>query len=258
MSDDDRKPNIEELYAVAISSGTGFERLVLAAGLQREVVGVSFLRLRAEYDQARGDLERAGQIAPRRVEEQRDLRQRAANLTRIRRHAEAESLIAEADTIQRRTPAEVMSARAFILVGLSTLHEARQHLGALAVRMGANPKRSMSPADALRLAGRVLDVWLDETCHKCDGTGVIGNRYQGDHERQCPACKGTGHRRDITGASQTERLFAADLFAEVQRQVAATASGIKAALFSETQTKPVHPELQRRLVELRGEQAAAD
>lgn len=252
------KPTIEELYAVAISSGTSFERLVLAAGLQREIVGAMLLRLRVEYDQVRQDLERAGEIAPRRIEEARDLRQRAANLSRVSRHAEAALLIEEAEGIQRRTPQEVKSARAFILVGLTTLDEATRQLGQLSIRMAANPKRGLAPADALRLAGRVLDVWLDETCHKCDGTGIIGNRYAGDHERQCPACKGTGHRREIMGDSLTQTAFARDLFAEVQRQVAAAAAGIKAAIFGEREAKPVHPEFQRRLKELRSEQAAAD
>lgn len=255
---DDRKPNIEELYAVAISSGTGFERLVLAAGLQREIVGAMLLRLRAEYDQVRGDLERTGQIAPRRVEEQLKLRQRAANLKRIGENDAAAELLTRAAAIEQRTPGEVKSARAFILLGLSTRDAALAALHTLAVRWAANPKREIDNATAIRLAQRVLDVWLDETCHACDGTGVIGNRYAGDHERQCPTCKGTGHRRDITGANQRERQFAAELFAEVQRQVAAAAAGIKAAIYGEEEAKPANPEFQRRLDELRSAQAAAD
>lgn len=257
MSEND-KPTIEELYASAISEGVGFERLVLAAGLQREIVGTTLLRLRVEYDQARQALERAGEIAPRRIDEARHLRAHAAKLQRLGGLDDAEALIREADAIQARTPHEVRSAHAFIMVGLTTLAEAKQQLGALAVRMGAKPGRKLAPEVSLRLAGRVLDVWLDEVCHKCDGTGRLGNRFAGDRERECPACKGSGHRREILGDSRAQSDFARDLFAEVQRQVAAAASGIKAALFRESEAAPIHPELALRLDELRGEQAAAD
>ena len=256
---DNLKPSIEERYAVAISSGTGFDRIVLAAGLQRQIVGAMLLRLRSEYDTIRGELERAGQITPRRIDEQRELRARAKRLQDAGAWRDAEELIVQAEAIQRRTPAEVQSARAFILMGLGTLHDAKQALGAMALRMAANPKRNLPTETAMRLAGRVLDVWLDETCHKCDGTGVIGNRYQGDTERQCRACAGTGHRRESLGSDDKQRLFASDLLAEMQCQVAAAASGIKAALMGQDgPAAKAPPELSKRLRELRGAEAAAD
>lgn len=261
QSTDNTKPSIEERYSVAISSGTGFERIVLAAGMQREIVGAMLLRLRAEYDATRGELEHAGQIAPRRIEEQRELRARAERLKRLGAWEDAESLTMQAEAIQRRTPAEVHSARAFILIGLGTLHEAKQALGVLATKMAANPKRGIPTESAMRLAGRVLDVWLDETCHRCDGTGVIGNRYKGDSERQCPACKGTGHRRDILGDSRAETAFAADLLAEMQRQVSAAAAGIRAALMGvelPAVAADVGRGLAARLGELRSQAATAD
>lgn len=284
MTDENQKPSIEEQYAVALANGAQ-SRVVLAAGLQRERAGVLLLRLRAEYDAVRGQMERAGQIAPSAAGRIRDLlreeSRQAALAKRLDALALAETdlvkrnntagaardawqacadLAAEIASIERRTPAEVMSARAVVLVSLTALHDARQELGALAVRMGANPKRALAPAVAMQLAGRVLDVWLDETCHRCDGTGVLGSRYQGDAERPCPTCKGTGHRREILGDSLQQTMFARDLYAEVQRQVAAAAAGIKAAIHAEAEGdgKPIHPELARRLAELRGEQAAAD
>lgn len=259
MTINNDRPGIEERYATAISSGTGFERIVLAAGLQREIVGAMLLRLRSEYDIVRGELEHAGQIAPRRIDEQRELRAKADKMAKLGLYHDAEALALEAAAIERRTPAEIQSARAFILLGLSTLHEAKQALGVLAVKMAGNPKRAIPSPSALRLAGRVLDVWLDETCHKCDGTGILGSRYKGDAERPCPACKGSGHRRDILGDSLTETRFAADLMAEMQRQVSAAAAGIRAALMGQEQpTSPTPPELLRRLDDLRSPEAAAD
>lgn len=258
MNDQNQKPTIEEQYAVALSAGAQ-TRVVLAAGLQRERAGVQLLRLRAEYDAVRGELEQAGQIAPRGLDRARVLRQEAARLQKAELWLEAETLIVEAEAIQPRTKAQVKTAHAVILVALTSLHSARQELGILAVRMAASPKRSLEPAAALQLAGRVLDVWLDETCHKCDGTGRLGNRYAGDRERECPSCKGSGHRRDILGDSLKQTLFARDLMAELQRQVAAAAAGIKAAIHADSgPSKPMHPELVRRLAELRGEQAAVD
>ena len=258
MNDQNQKPTIEEQYAVALSAGAQ-TRVVLAAGLQRERAGVQLLRLRAEYDAVRGELEQAGQIAPRGLDRARVLRQEAARLQKAELWLEAEALIIEAEAIQPRTKAQVKTAHAVILVALTSLHSARQELGILAVRMAASPKRSLEPAVALQLAGRVLDVWLDETCHKCDGTGRLGNRYAGDRERECPSCKGSGHRRDILGDSLKQTLFARDLMAELQRQVAAAAAGIKAAIHADSgPSKPMHPELVRRLAELRGEQAAVD
>lgn len=284
MKEENQKPTIEEQYACAVMSGASGDRLIFAAGLQRERVGVLLLRLRAEYDTVRGEMERAGQIAPSaaklvhdmRLEEQKTAlharRMEALALTETdplkRSQAQQSSgqalarcaaLATEVAAIQRRTPAETMCARAVILVSLTSLTTARQELGALAVRMAVSPKRGLPPDVALRLAGRVLDVWLDETCHKCDGTGVLGSRYQGDAERHCPTCKGTGHRRDIMGDSLQQTRFAGDLLAEVQRQVAAAAAGIKAAIYADSgPSKAIHPELVRRLAELRGVQAAVD
>lgn len=286
ISSDAHKPTVEELYAIAIADGTGFERLVLACGLQREVVGAMLLRLRVEYDQTRGEMERAGQISTsaarilRELQAETKLAEARAEAAGRRANApgatpaeqdealaeagahfrRAAALISRAAHLQRRTPEEVKSARAFVLLSLPSLSETKQAVGQLAVRMaGKRTKAGIGAESALRLAGRVLDVWLDETCHRCDGTGVIGSRYQGDTERQCSTCKGTGHRRDILGDSRAETQFAADLMAEVQRQVAAAAAGIRAALFNdEAPDRPMHPELARRLAELRGVEAQTD
>lgn len=289
-TDANQKPSIEEQYACAVMRGASGSSLFLAAGMQRDRAGVLLLRLRAEYDTVRGELERAGQIAPSAATRVRDLireadklKTRAGRLERLahthanpatRSAAAAEAaeartraadLIVSAGAIERRTPADVKTARAVVLVALTTLHDARQELGALAIRMlakrmAANPRFLMAPAVALQLAGRVLDVWLDETCHKCDGTGILGSRYQGDAERECPACKGSGHRRDILGDSMQQSLFARDLLSEVQRQVGAAAAGIKAAIHADTPApaQPAPPELTQRLADLRGAEAAAD
>lgn len=268
---ENQKPTIEERYAVAIMAGIP-DGLIMAAGLQRERVGVLLLRLRAEYDAVRQEMERAGEIAPSAADRVRSLVKEADRLKALAKRLGLTNVSAASEALERaadlqreiagtpkRAERDIKTARAVILVALTSLQDARQELGALAVRMGANPKRALAPAVALQLAGRVLDVWLDETCHRCDGTGRLGSRYQGDAERQCPTCKGSGHRRDILGDSLQQTNFAGDLLAEVQRQVAAAAAGIKAAIHADSgPSKPMHPELARRLAELRGAEAAAD
>lgn len=79
MTDDpNARPSLSERYGVAVSNGTGLEHMILAAGMQHERLGAVLLRLQSEYDAVKGNLERAGQIAPQRTAQARDLVRRAA------------------------------------------------------------------------------------------------------------------------------------------------------------------------------------
>lgn len=261
VDDPNARPSLSERYGVAVSNGTGLEHMILAAGMQHERLGAILLRLQSEYDAVRGDLERAGQIAPQRTAQARDLTRRAALAERLRDYDAAEVLKAAAAEIRDRTTDEVLSARAFILMGLKTLRNAKQRFGAFAIGLGGQPKRGIKPAVALALAGQVLDVWLDPTCHTCDGTGQIGNAYAGEVRRQCGTCCGSGHRRDIIGRNPSERIFARDLLAELQRRVAAAAGGMGQALAPPEAAEADADELRRlqgRLADMRGAAAHSD
>lgn len=231
MTDDpNARPSLSERYGVAVSSGTSLDHMILAAGMQHERLGAVLLRLQSEYDAVKGDLERAGQIAPQRTAQARDLLQRAKLAERLKDYGAAEVLKQRAAEIRERTPDEVLSARTFILMGLKTLHDCKQRFGAFAIGIGVQPKRNIKPDTARILAGQVLDVWLDPTCHTCDGTGHVGNAYAGETRKQCDTCGGSGHRRDIVGRNPNERIFARDLLALLQRKVAAAAGGMGQAL----------------------------
>ena len=262
MTDDpNARPSLSERYGVAVGNGAGMEHMILAAGMQHERLGAILLRLQSEYDAVRGDLERAGQIAPQRTAQARELAKRAALAEKLKDYGAAEVLNARAAEIRERTPDEVLSARAFILMGLKTLHDGKQRFGAFAIGLGVQPKRNIKPHVSAALAGQVLDVWLDPTCHTCDGTGMVGNAYAGEVRRQCGTCCGSGHRRDIIGRNPAERIFARDLLAELQRRVAAAAGGMGQALAPPEATEPDEAELrhlQGRLADMRAAAAQTD
>jgi len=259
MTDDpNARPSLSERYGVAVSSGTSLDHMILAAGMQHERLGAVLLRLQSEYDAVKGDLERAGQIAPQRTAQARELAARAKLAERLKDYGAAEVLKQRAAEIRERTPEEVLSARTFILMGLKTLHDCKQRFGAFAIGIGIQPKRGIKPDAGRIIAGQVLDVWLDPTCHTCDGTGMIGNAYAGEVRRQCSTCAGSGHRRDIVGRNPKERIFARDLLAELQRRVAAAAGGMGQALAPPLAAKADTQELQHmqgRLADMRADLA---
>ena len=259
MTDDpNARPSLSERYGVAVSSGTSLDHMILAAGMQHERLGAVLLRLQSEYDAVKGDLERAGQIAPQRTAQARELAARAKLAERLKDYGAAEVLKQRAAEIRERTPDEVLSARTFILMGLKTLHDCKQRFGAFAIGLAVQPKRGIKPDAGRIIAGQVLDVWLDPTCHTCDGTGMIGNAYAGEVRRQCSTCAGSGHRRDILGRNPKERIFARDLLAELQRRVAAAAGGMGQALAPPEATEPHATEVQHmqgRLAEMRADLA---
>ena len=231
MTDDpNARPSLSERYAGAVANGVSMEHMILAAGMQHERLGAMLLRLQSEYDMVRGQLERAGEIAPQRTAQARELQKRAALAERLKDYGAAEILKQRAAEIRERTTAEVLTARTLILIGLKSLHEVKQRFGAFAIGIGVQPKRGIRPETARILAGQVLDVWLDPTCHTCDGTGHVGNSYAGETRRQCDTCAGSGHRRDIVGRNPKERIFARDLLAELQRRTATAAGGMGQAL----------------------------
>ena len=269
MTVDEDRPSIAELYGVAATAG-GAPNIILAAGLQRCRFGILLLRLKAEYDSVRQSLERSGQIRRRGVDAGRELRRQAAviMLRAERCHGEeaeglrhaAAGLLEEASFIEEsRTPHEIKSARAFILLELKTLSEAKRQLGAIALRMAA--KRGVANDASLRLAGRVLDVYLDELCHSCDGTGLMSSGYRGQRSMRCNDCRGSAHRRDILGNNQSETSFAADVFAELQRQEAEARKRTRNALVGDSEylaSTHIDPELRQWLGELRSVEAERD
>lgn len=230
LDDPNARPSLAERYSIAVGRGTSQQHMILAAGMQHERLGAMLLRLRCEYDNIRGDLERAGEIAPQASSAIDNLSRRAEFAKRLGDFTAAAILLEAAGSLKKRSVAETLTARAIILIGMKSLHATKERFSAFAINLAVQPKRSIKPSIAGAIAGQVLDVWLDPTCHTCDGTGHTGNAYAGEKRRICGTCCGTGHRRDVIGQSQVHRRFATDLFAEVQRRVALASSGMSRAL----------------------------
>lgn len=116
-----------------------------------------------------------------------------------------------------------VTERVLVLSRLGSLSATKAAVGALAVQQ-ATRKRFMRPdADALVLAGRCLDVFLDPLCGHCDGRGFSGG---GRHEHSgaqvlCRPCGGSGRRRHTIGRDDEERNFGAFLLSELERLASA-------------------------------------
>lgn len=109
--------------------------------------------------------------------------------------------------------------RLLVLSRLKSLPAAKQAIGSMAV-IQATKRRFMRPdADALKVAGRVIDVFLDPNCAHCDGRGFTGGGRHEDSGPQalCRPCSGSGKRRNTIGRDDDERAFGAFLLSELER-----------------------------------------
>lgn len=109
--------------------------------------------------------------------------------------------------------------RVLVLSRLKSLPATRDALGEIAV-IQATRRRFMRPdADALVIAGRALDVFLDPNCGHCDGRGFLGGGRHEDSGPQmlCRPCGGSGKRRNTIGRDDEERRFGAFLLSELER-----------------------------------------
>jgi hypothetical protein len=231
------QPTIAERYSSAVADGVGMTSVILAAGLQQYPVGATLMRLQSEYDTVRGELERAGEIARETISKAQRLERDAGTATKLAERAAtpekrselAWSAIESADRAQalrRRTEQEILTARCLVLTRLKTLHDAKTRIGAYALVL-ATKNRFMVPNDVvLRLAGRVIDVWLDPVCHKCDGSGLVEAYEGGAATKQCSVCGGTGNRREQVGGNERARWFAFLLLGDIQREMALAAAAM--------------------------------
>jgi hypothetical protein len=198
MSMTDDRPTVAERYAVAMES--------------------SNLRMRAERGGDVDVLAAAGMAKGRRGE---DLTL-ALSLYRLRCEFDSVKAILQMG--------KALSAvdRLSVLTRLNTLSWVKQHLGAHAI-IQATKQRFMKPdQDALRVAGRALDVWLSPLCQKCNGVGKQGG--YGEPQVLCRPCGGTGHRKATIGEDDADRKFGQFMLADMDGLVAIAEDSVRRRL----------------------------
>lgn len=170
--------------------------MLIAAGLA-ETMGVLLTRLRGEWDAA------AGEVALT----QRNAKQlQEARAAAVKAAKEPGAKPFDAAAFDRSAEAELMTARALILMNLRSLEPAKQALYFFASRQAPHKACPSDATDLAKLVGQVLDVWLDRLCQKCEGRGFSGG--YGSPRLMCGKCGGTGSRRHAKiGASPAEHAF---------------------------------------------------
>jgi hypothetical protein len=191
------RQTIGEGYSVAVNGGRSMRisgdghsdaDLILAAGMSRHPIGIALLRLKAEYDAVHEQIS----------------------------HVQATAASA----------GEIVTERFLILSQLTTLRSTKAAVGARAQWLATKRRFMQGPTVVDKLAGQVLDVLLNPTCHHCSGTAVAGSVYRGESDDPCRPCRGTGQRRYSLGSDERSRWFAGDLLADMQSQMAQAAGGM--------------------------------
>lgn len=232
---EDTRVKIDERYSVAIGAsnlrvsdankGGQIDVIMAAATASMDCkLGMLLMRLRAEYDAVKCEIEHAENARLQREAAMKaDLKELGKTMKRTKAPAEEGKNLAMA--IRERYTATSIADQILILSQLKTRKAARDAVGAYAIRMATKHRFMRDNGVVLKIAGRVLDVLLQPTCRVCHGTKYVGAGYVGrDHSQEkmkvCSACKGTGHRRDTITNAQ-EQWFAFLLLGDLQREMAA-------------------------------------
>lgn len=224
MADTAERPGITERYSSAIESSNlklsdirqGDPDILIAAAWAGNGIGTRLTRLRAEYDIVRAEHAQA--------ERAMKAGDSAADVLQARYAAErermqygptfAEVLRQRTEAAQKEARASAVTARALILIKLKTLSSTKDALGGLVV-IQATKTRYMKPdKDALRVAGRCLELWLDPVCASCSGRGFTGG-YNGP-QHLCRPCGGS-KRREFNGIDDADNRFAKHIMALMDR-----------------------------------------
>ena len=222
MTHTDDRPTIAERYQRATQSSNleveerrkGDVDHLIAAGWVSESLGTMLYRLVGEFDSIKGE----HGLAEAEIQRARGVIEAKLDAARKEQDADkAEQLRQQAADLRKESERATVTARALILMRLKTLHETKEALGRFAVVLAT--RRNIPEPDAwvLKLTGRVLDVFLDPTCHSCDGRGFNGGTHRGEKTVICRACSGSGKRRTNLGKDAVERHFAGMLLVEMDR-----------------------------------------
>ena len=226
MSDIENKVTIGERYTrstessdLSVTDRRGDADLLIAAGWLDDSLGALLFRLRTEYDCAHGDRVLAA-LEQRRLE----------RLAQVEEKAKEEGSEERAAQYRKEASATMLTAHALILVHLKSLRETVQALGRWSEIKATQHRFTGDGTDLRKLAGQVLDVWLDPLCRRCHGVRFTGGSHRGEPRIPCRLCRETGRREDSFGRNDSERYFGLVLLREMERLLAVAASGIRRGL----------------------------
>jgi len=106
--------------------------------------------------------------------------------------------------------------RFLVLDKLKTLRPAAEYLRGFAIGQAILTGAPVTSEVAKLVMGQVLDIFLDPTCHHCDGRGFNGGSHRGEPQTICRPCRGSGNRRENIGKNEQQRAFGAHLLAQMQ------------------------------------------
>jgi hypothetical protein len=215
-STEDQPLTFGERYSSAIDSSNlrlkenrGDVDIIISAGLVRESLGGTLLRLRVEYDLVRSEHQAAELELRRREQEAPKETGEEGGLSAEER---TEAMLKEAHDA-------ALTAHLMILMQLPSLRTAKEQMGHFALQQAAERRLDMAAEHVMRLAGSVLDVHISPTCRMCKGVGFNGNLARGENQKPCRPCKGSGSRRDQLGRDNAERAFAGHMLMELDALV---------------------------------------
>ena len=228
MTSVDEPKTVAERYSIAIKSSNlrvsayrfGDADLIIAAGCAPDTLGASLVRLRGEYDGLKAQHRAAeSRLQAQLAEAQTKTGDRPANPSPLPTPAALTARQKKAAAIKDATNA-ALTERALILSHLSGLHSTKAALGRHAVVLATKTRFMRPNRDALILAGRVLDVFLNPNCPHCSGRMFTGGGRHEDSGPQviCRPCGGTGKRRGALGKDDEERRFAGGLLSDIEQK----------------------------------------
>jgi hypothetical protein len=116
------------------------------------------------------------------------------------------------------------------IIGQLHYGEARRAMVEFAVMRRVKRGDSIDDRATISLVARVIDAWLDDNCHHCDGRGFNGGSHRGERQVICKPCHGSGSRRGWIGRSDGEREFAQHLLSEIERLMAGVGAEMRRRL----------------------------
>lgn len=228
---------IEERYVTAVGAshldarafhGKGLE-LIMAAGVSGHEMGITFLRLAAEWHRVSGDLHAARRfVSP--LWAQAEEEGSSLGVGPFAQPGPTRQMLFERNAAHDERE-RAKAARLTAVGKLPSLDRANELLHSWLRKPHRGRKAPvMKGKDQVESTVRaVLFTWLDPTCDSCAGTGKSG-RY-GAEQNPCRTCRGSGRRTvQELGRTPEQRACITVLLAEIDRKVAAAAQKIERRL----------------------------